>query len=46
MNKISYPLKESVLENAYINAAIKVLKSKKITMGSKTIHMVWNTNYF
>ena len=46
MNKISYSLTESVLEGADINAAIKVLKSKKITMGSKTIHMVWHTNYF
>lgn len=36
MNKISYSLTESVLENADINAAIKVLRSKKITMGPKT----------
>ena len=36
MNKISYPLTESVLEGADINAAIKVLRSKKITMGPKT----------
>jgi CDP-6-deoxy-D-xylo-4-hexulose-3-dehydrase len=36
MNKISYSLTESVLEGADINAAIKVLKSKKITMGPKT----------
>lgn len=36
MNKISYSLTESVLEDVDINAAIKVLKSKKITMGLKT----------
>ena len=36
MNKISYSLTESVLENEDINAAIKVLRSKKITMGPKT----------
>ena len=36
MNKQIYPLTESVLENKDINAAIKVLKSKKITMGAKT----------
>jgi CDP-6-deoxy-D-xylo-4-hexulose-3-dehydrase len=36
MNKISYSLTESVLEGADINAAIKVLRSKKITMGQKT----------
>ena len=36
MNKISYSLTESVLEDADINAAIKVLRSKKITMGPKT----------
>lgn len=36
MNKISYSLTESVLEGADINAAIKVLRSKKITMGPKT----------
>jgi len=36
MNKINYSLTESVLENADINSAIKVLKSKKITMGPKT----------
>ena len=36
MNKISYPLTESVLEGADIDAAIKVLRSKKITMGPKT----------
>jgi len=36
MNKILYPLTESVLEGADINAAIKVLRSKKITMGPKT----------
>ena len=36
MNKISYSLTESVLESEDINAAIKVLRSKKITMGPKT----------
>ena len=36
MNKISYSLTESVLEDTDINAAIKVLRSKKITMGPKT----------
>ena len=36
MNKISYSLTESVLEGADIDAAIKVLRSKKITMGPKT----------
>ena len=36
MNKVSYSLTESVLEGADINAAIKVLRSKKITMGPKT----------
>ncbi|WP_435117784.1 DegT/DnrJ/EryC1/StrS family aminotransferase [Candidatus Pelagibacter bacterium nBUS_49] len=35
-NKISYSLTESVLESVDINSAIKVLKSKKITMGPKT----------
>jgi len=35
-NKISYSLTESVLESRDINSAIKVLKSKKITMGPKT----------
>ena len=35
-NKISYSLTESVLESGDINSAIKVLKSKKITMGLKT----------
>ena len=35
-NKISYSLTESVLESRDINSAIKVLKSKKITMGLKT----------
>lgn len=39
MSKINYPLTESVLETADINAAIKVLKSKKITMGSKTVEI-------
>ena len=36
MNKILYSLTESVLEGSDINAAIKVLRSKKITMGPKT----------
>ena len=36
MNKISYSLTERVLEGTDINAAIKVLRSKKITMGPKT----------
>ena len=36
MNKISYSLTESVLGSEDINAAIKVLRSKKITMGPKT----------
>jgi len=36
MNKISYSLTESVLESEDINAATKVLRSKKITMGPKT----------
>ena len=31
-----YPLTQSVLENVDLNAAIKVIKSKKITMGKKT----------
>ena len=31
-----YPLTESVLENRDLNAAIRVIKSKKITMGVKT----------
>jgi dTDP-4-amino-4,6-dideoxygalactose transaminase len=35
-NRISYSLTESVLESRDINSAIKVLKSKKITMGPKT----------
>ncbi|MDB3987081.1 aminotransferase class V-fold PLP-dependent enzyme [Candidatus Pelagibacter sp.] len=39
MNKINYALTESVLENTDINAAIKVIKSKKITMGLKTSEM-------
>ena len=43
MNKVNYPLTQSVLENADINAAIRVLRSKKITMGSKTIQI---ENYF
>ena len=36
MNKLTYSLTESVLEKADIDAAIKVIKSKKITMGPKT----------
>ena len=36
MIKSIYPLTESVLEKVDLNAAIKVIKSKKITMGSKT----------
>ena len=36
MNKPFYPLTESVLGEKEINAAIKVIKSKKITMGKKT----------
>ena len=35
MIKSIYPLTESVLEKADLNAAIKVIKSKKITMGKK-----------
>ena len=31
-----YPLTQSVLENVDLNAAIKVIKSKKITMGKRT----------
>ncbi|MDA9695031.1 aminotransferase class V-fold PLP-dependent enzyme [Candidatus Pelagibacter sp.] len=31
-----YPLTQSVLENKDLNAAIKIIKSKKITMGKKT----------
>ncbi len=36
MNKFSYPLTENVLDSKEVNAGIKVLKSKKITMGIKT----------
>ena len=36
MTKLIYPLTESVLEKADLNAAIKVINSKKITMGKKT----------
>ena len=35
MNKISYSLTESVLEGADINAAIKVLRSKKLLWAQK-----------
>ena len=34
--KSFYPLTESVLENRDLNAAINIIKSKKITMGKKT----------
>ena len=34
--KYLYPLTRSVLHKKDINAAIKVVKSKKITMGNKT----------
>ena len=36
MDKLIYPLTESVLEKADLKAAIKVINSKKITMGQKT----------
>ena len=36
MNKSIYPLTESVLEKKDLNAAIEVIKSKRITMGKKT----------
>ena len=36
MIKSIYPLTESVLEKVDLNAAIKVINSKKITMGKKT----------
>ncbi len=36
MIKSIYPLTESVLEKVDLDAAIKVIKSKKITMGKKT----------
>ena len=35
MIKSIYPLTESVLEKVDLNAAINVIKSKKITMGKK-----------
>ena len=35
MAKLIYPLTESVLEKKDLNAAIKVINSKKITMGKK-----------
>ena len=38
-NGLFYPLTESVLENKDLNAAIKVIKSKNITMGIKTKKM-------
>ena len=38
-----YPLTQSVLENRDLNAAIKTIKSKKITMGKKTQEI---ENYF
>lgn len=41
--KLLYPLTESVLENKDLSAAIKVIKSKKITMGPKTKEI---ENYF
>ena len=43
MVKIVYPLTESVLEKADLKAAIKVINSKKITMGQKTKDI---ENYF
>ena len=36
MNKYFYPLTDSVIEDPEIKSAIKVIKSKKITMGAKT----------
>ncbi len=39
MAKLIYPLTESVLEKADLNAAIKVINSKKITMGQKTLDL-------
>ena len=39
MIKSIYPLTESVLEKADLNAAIRVIKSKKITMGKKTLEI-------
>ena len=43
MARLIYPLTESVLEKADLNAAIKVINSKKITMGNKTKQI---ENYF
>ena len=43
MARLIYPLTESVLEKADLNAAIKVINSKKITMGKKTKQI---ENYF
>ena len=43
MARLIYPLTESVLEKADLNAAIKVIKSTKITMGEKTKKI---ENYF
>ena len=39
MAKFIYPLTESVLEKADLKAAIKVIKSKKITMGKKSLEI-------
>ena len=39
MIKSIYPLTESVLEKVDLNAAIRVIKSKKITMGKKTLEI-------
>jgi len=39
MTKSIYPLTESVLEKVDLNAAIRVIKSKKITMGKKTLEI-------
>ena len=38
-DKSFYPLTESVLENRDLNAAINIIKSKKITMGKKTLEI-------
>ena len=43
MARLIYPLTESVLEKADLNAAIKVINSTKITMGEKTKKI---ENYF
>ena len=43
MARLIYPLTESVLEKADLNAAIKVINSTKITMGDKTKQI---ENYF